>query len=179
MRANINLKRGTDRTGRIASRGFCLIAGEPIEIDQGRRFTLAYRLPPLVHSAARAPMLRGRPYRIGQSGNRVPAPGGGGRACEREAISERTKAALAAAKARGTRLGTPQPGRRSKTHGQGPQGADEAIRGQYPAAHSRGAGAIRAPMPIAGQLNARKVATARGGRWTHVQVGQILERAAK
>ena len=98
---------------------------------------------------------------------------------EREAISERTKAALAAAKARGTRLGTPQPGRRSKTHGQGPQGADEAIRGQYPAAHSRGAGAIRAPMPIAGQLNARKVATARGGRWTHVQVGQILERAAK
>jgi hypothetical protein len=32
---------------------------------------------------------------------------------------------------------------------------------------------------IAGQLNARKVATARGGRWTYVQVGQILERAAK
>jgi hypothetical protein len=32
---------------------------------------------------------------------------------------------------------------------------------------------------IAGQLNARKVASARGGRWTHVQVGQILERAAK
>jgi hypothetical protein len=32
---------------------------------------------------------------------------------------------------------------------------------------------------IAGQLNARKVATARGGRWTHVQVRQILERAGK
>jgi Recombinase len=30
---------------------------------------------------------------------------------------------------------------------------------------------------IAGQLNARKVATARGGRWTHVQVRQILDRA--
>jgi hypothetical protein len=30
---------------------------------------------------------------------------------------------------------------------------------------------------IAGQLNARKVATARGGRWTHVQVGQMLNRA--
>jgi hypothetical protein len=29
---------------------------------------------------------------------------------------------------------------------------------------------------IAGQLNVRKVATARGGRWTHVQVRQILER---
>ena len=31
---------------------------------------------------------------------------------------------------------------------------------------------------IAGQLNARKVTTANGGRWTHVQVGQILDRAA-
>jgi hypothetical protein len=30
---------------------------------------------------------------------------------------------------------------------------------------------------IAGQLNARKVPTARGGRWTHVQVGKILDRA--
>jgi hypothetical protein len=32
---------------------------------------------------------------------------------------------------------------------------------------------------IAGQLNARKVATANGGRWRHVQVRQILDRAAK
>jgi hypothetical protein len=31
---------------------------------------------------------------------------------------------------------------------------------------------------IAGQLNARKVATARGGRWTHVQVRQIINRNA-
>jgi hypothetical protein len=30
---------------------------------------------------------------------------------------------------------------------------------------------------IAGQLDARKVATARGGRWTHVQVRQLLQRA--
>ena len=30
---------------------------------------------------------------------------------------------------------------------------------------------------IAGQLNARKVATANGGRWRHVQVRQILGRA--
>jgi hypothetical protein len=29
---------------------------------------------------------------------------------------------------------------------------------------------------IAGQLNARKVSTAGGGRWTHVQVRQILSR---
>jgi hypothetical protein len=31
---------------------------------------------------------------------------------------------------------------------------------------------------IAGQLNARKVATANGGRWRHVQVRQILARAS-
>jgi Recombinase len=31
---------------------------------------------------------------------------------------------------------------------------------------------------IAGQLNARKVATANGGQWRHVQVRQILDRAA-
>ena len=32
---------------------------------------------------------------------------------------------------------------------------------------------------IAGQLNARKVATARGGRWTYVQVRKILDRAGQ
>ena len=31
---------------------------------------------------------------------------------------------------------------------------------------------------IATQLNVRKVATARSGRWTHMQVGHILKRAA-
>jgi hypothetical protein len=30
----------------------------------------------------------------------------------------------------------------------------------------------------AGQLNVRKVATARGGRWTHVQVRQMINRGA-
>ena len=46
---------------------------------------------------------------------------------EREAISERTKAALAAAKVRGKRLGTPESSRRSGAHAHGPQGAGGPI----------------------------------------------------
>lgn len=96
---------------------------------------------------------------------------------EREAISERTKVALAAAKARGTRLGTPDP--------------TGAVKRMRAALRSKTALFAANVLPIirevqvngyishnaiAGQLNARKVATARGGRWTHVQVHQILKR---
>jgi DNA invertase Pin-like site-specific DNA recombinase len=99
---------------------------------------------------------------------------------EREAISERTKAALAAAKARGIRLGTPDPAGAVKRMGK----ALKARTSQFAAnilplireVQAAGHTSLNA---IAGQLNARKVATARGGRWTHVQVGQILERGAK
>jgi DNA invertase Pin-like site-specific DNA recombinase len=97
---------------------------------------------------------------------------------EREAISERTKAALAAAKARGKRLGTPDPA-----------GAVERMRVARKAQAAQFAGNVlpiirdiqaaghRSLNAIAGQLNARKVATANGGRWRHVQVRQILDRA--
>jgi DNA invertase Pin-like site-specific DNA recombinase len=98
---------------------------------------------------------------------------------EREAISERTKAALAAAKARGKQLGTPDPAGAVKRMGE----ALKARTSQFAAnvlplireVQTAGYTSFNA---IAGQLNARKVATARGGRWTHVQVRQILDRAS-
>jgi hypothetical protein len=83
---------------------------------------------------------------------------------EREAISERTKAALAAAKARG------------------PAGAVERMRVARKAQAARFAANILPIIrdiqaaghtslnAIAGQLNTRKVATANGGQWRHVQV---------
>jgi DNA invertase Pin-like site-specific DNA recombinase len=98
---------------------------------------------------------------------------------EREAISERTKAALAAAKARGTKLGTPDPAGAVARMG-------EALRAQtarfaanvLPIIREVQAAGYKSANAIAGQLNARKVATARGGRWTHVQVRQIINRNA-
>jgi len=94
---------------------------------------------------------------------------------EREMISERTKAALAAAKRRGTRLGNPDLSQAAK-HG---VAALKAKARQF-AANVRPvideimrAGAT-SHNQIAAKLNERNVKTARGGRWTHVQVGAIL-----
>jgi DNA invertase Pin-like site-specific DNA recombinase len=97
---------------------------------------------------------------------------------EREAISERTKAALAAAKARGTRLGTPDPAGAVKRmcvarRAQAAQFAANVL----PIIREIQAAGYTSYNAIAGQLNARKVATANGGRWRHVQVRQILARA--
>jgi DNA invertase Pin-like site-specific DNA recombinase len=96
---------------------------------------------------------------------------------EREAVSERTKAALAAAKARGTRLGNPNPAyalnrMRAARKAQVERYAANIL----PIIREVQAGGHTSCNAIAAQLNARKVSTARGGRWTHVQVGQILKR---
>jgi DNA invertase Pin-like site-specific DNA recombinase len=94
---------------------------------------------------------------------------------EREMISERTKAALAAAKRRGTRLGNPDLAQAAKRG----VAALKANARQF-AANIRPvideimrAGAT-SHNAIAAKLNERNVKTARGGRWTHVQVGAIL-----
>ena len=96
---------------------------------------------------------------------------------EREAISERTKAALAAAKARGTRLGTPDPAGAVKRMTVARQARTEQFTANVlPIIRELQAAGHKSSNAIAGQLNARKVATARGGQWTDVQVGQILKR---
>ena len=92
----------------------------------------------------------------------------------RGVVLERTKAALAAAKARGKRDPTGAVERMGRAiKGKTSQFAANVlpiIREIQNAGHT-------SCNAIAGQLNARKVATARGGRWTHVQVRQIINRA--
>ena len=98
---------------------------------------------------------------------------------EREAISERTKAALAAAKARGTRLGNPNPAYALKRMRAARRVQVERFAANVlPVIREIQAAGYDSCNAIAGQLNARKIATARGGRWTHMQVGQILARAS-
>jgi DNA invertase Pin-like site-specific DNA recombinase len=94
---------------------------------------------------------------------------------ERDLISERTKAALAAAKARGRVLG-------SKNITEVAKRGTAAVK-----ANARRFAANVRPIieeimragatshnAIAAKLNERNVKTARGGVWTHVQVGAIL-----
>jgi DNA invertase Pin-like site-specific DNA recombinase len=103
---------------------------------------------------------------------------------ERRLISERTKAALAAAKARGVKLGNPNgaaPIRRAK---KGPTAALEAVRrnasgraSEYAEiiADIRATGATSLPA-IASELNGRRIVTARGGKWHPSSVRNLLNR---
>jgi DNA invertase Pin-like site-specific DNA recombinase len=102
---------------------------------------------------------------------------------EREAISTRTKAALAAAKARGVRLGNPDNlsrasatrGRRLGTAAISKRAAERAadlgpmIRALQEEGHS-------SLNRLADALNERSVPAARGGEWTAVQVQRVLAR---
>jgi DNA invertase Pin-like site-specific DNA recombinase len=94
---------------------------------------------------------------------------------ERETISERTKAALAAAKKRGQRLGNPRITEVAK-RGRAVASANAKrfaanVRPIIEEITRAGAISLNA---IAAKLNERNVKTARGGTWTHVQVGAIL-----
>lgn len=103
---------------------------------------------------------------------------------ERERISERTKAALAAAKARGQRLGNPNGAaalrRAAKGNGASvqaiKQGADEfadGLRGTVNGLKARGVATLHG---LAAELNAAHIKTRRGGTWHPSSVKNLLVR---
>jgi DNA invertase Pin-like site-specific DNA recombinase len=103
---------------------------------------------------------------------------------ERYLISQRTKEALAAARARGVRLGNPNGAAALRRAGKGgvalrmavTENADDHARNLAPViAEIRAAGhtSLRA---IAAKLNARGVLTRRGGQWHVSTVRNLLER---
>jgi DNA invertase Pin-like site-specific DNA recombinase len=96
---------------------------------------------------------------------------------ERTLISQRTKAALAAAKDRGVVLGNP---RLDEVRGSAVAAtiaaADRFAKNAAPIIRSIQASGVISLRGIARALNDRGVATARGGKWEAVQVGSILQR---
>ena len=96
---------------------------------------------------------------------------------EREMIAQRTKDALQAAKARGVVLGNPRLADvRDRAVASVKADADRFAKNIAPIIREIQSTGIASHRGIARSLNARGVATARGGHWTAVQVGSILRR---
>ena len=96
---------------------------------------------------------------------------------EARAISVRTKAALAAAKARGVKLGGPKLAQaRLKGHAANRRNADKFAAKIKPIIAEIRASGVTSLRKVATALQARGVATARGGQWTVAQVSNALRR---
>jgi len=101
---------------------------------------------------------------------------------EARAISTRTKAALAAAKARGTKLGAQNKACRRLTRAQALKGAQSTANAAFEA--NREATQIAVELRdaglsypnIAAELTERGVLTRKGGSWTAMQIWRLLER---
>ena len=108
---------------------------------------------------------------------------------ERKMISTRTKAALAAARARGKRLGNPNlaalqavgAGRPGWTAGADSNraSADRFARDVLPVVEAIRADGITSLEGIANALNSRGILTARGGRWYATTVRNLLKREVR
>jgi hypothetical protein len=91
----------------------------------------------------------------------------------------RPHAALAAAKARGQALGNPRLSEaRSIANTAHKAGADAHADTVAPAIREAQAAGAKSLRQIAAALNARGIATARGGKWEAQTVANILKRAA-
>lgn len=101
---------------------------------------------------------------------------------EREMISARTKAALAAAKARGTRLGNPNGAAPLRGLGNGAaiaavrENAERRAEDLRPVIEDIQAAGIGSVRGIAEELNRRGILTPRGGRWHPTSVARLLGR---
>jgi DNA invertase Pin-like site-specific DNA recombinase len=96
---------------------------------------------------------------------------------EREMIAQRTRDALRAAKARGKRLGNPKlAAARKKAASANREAAQIHSSNVLPIIREIQGSGVKSRRGIARALTARGVATARGGLWTAVQVGAIIDR---
>ena len=92
-------------------------------------------------------------------------------------VSERTRVALADAKARGVVLGSAGTRNLQATLAKRTASADEFAQQQQPVfAEFQARGLTHREM--AAELNRRGIAAARGGEWTHGQVQRMLNRLA-
>jgi DNA invertase Pin-like site-specific DNA recombinase len=98
---------------------------------------------------------------------------------ERALIAARTKAALQAKKVAGAKLGNRTNLAEASKAGAGSnkREADAFAANVLPVIESIKVSGITSHRGIAATLNERRIETARGGAWTAVQVGRIIERA--